>query len=260
MKRVGWILGVWVFLGACAGKEEEACPAGQAMDAAGDCLDVAGSGGDEPDPGPGVGADTDSESAPEEDSGEPDEPLSVDGLERVQSVFPTAVGMRIIPIPAERNSANDLEHGNTSLGRVLDDAGETLGYVRRIFTPVYCVAGVCEAIQFAMAFTPEYRPLAVYHPDNIEHRLMKYFDGFYEPFNADDWVLLNTVFVDPPDAYAPVETVEEMVEGTHGTAPTLPEFQPITVRGAVFTVWYIIRYGQQTETLLNAMGATRAQP
>lgn len=222
------------------------------MDAAGECLDVAGAGDSDP--------DSDPEADPEEDSGEPTAPLSTEGLARVQRVFPGAVGVRFGDIPDSLNSENDLEHGNTSLGRVLDTSGQTLGFVRHIFTPVYCVAGVCEAIQFVMAFAPEQHPRAVYHPDDFEHRLMKYFDGFYEPFSVDDWTLLNTVFADPPAAFASVETVEEMVEGTHGSAPTLPEFQPVTVRGAVFTVWYIIRYGQQTETLMNEMEAHSALP
>ncbi len=231
------------------------------MDASGRCRDVAG-GADDVDDGDdvddasdpvdgGVGSDT---------SGPDTNPITIntDGLERLQRVFPAAVGQVITPIPAALNTDNDLENGNDELGRVVDASETTLGFARHIFTPVYCVAGVCEAIQFMMAFSAEYEPLAVYHPDDMQHRLMKYYDGLYEPFDAADMELLNSVFVDPPAVYEPVEEVEQMVEGTHGTAPTLPEFQPVTVRGSVFTVWYIIRYGQRTQVLLGEMEAADA--
>jgi len=186
--------------------------------------------------------------------------ISTEGLERLQRVFPTAVGQVMGSIPSALNTDHDIDSGNDEIGRVVDSSETTIGYARHIFTPVYCVAGVCEAIQFMMAFSADYQPLAVYHPDDFAHRLMKYFDGYYDPFDSEDMVLLNSVFVDPPEAYAPVENVEQMVEGTHGTAPTLPEFQPVTVRGAVFTVWYIIRYGQRTQVLLAEMEAGDALP
>ena len=254
MTIVHWLLTTALLAGACSSKEDEfACPDGQAMAATGECVNIAGSA-EEP------ASEPEPTTPPDVDSGDSSDALSTDGLDRIQSIFPTAVGIRNGEIPDQQNMANDVELGNTSVGRVLNEAGETLGFKRHVFTPVYCVAGVCEAIRFVMTFTPEYRPLAVYHPNDLEYRLMKYFDGYYEPFNEEDWALLNDVFSNPPDAYAPVESVEEMVDGTHGTAPTLPAFQPITVRGAVFTVWYIIRYGQQTQEILTELEALDALP
>jgi hypothetical protein len=244
------------------------CPEGQAMDAAGVCQDVAGGVASDEDGSDGGSSDGGSSDGGSSDGGSSDggssdggvvddsgvsSTLSTDGLERLQWVFPEAAGQILAPIPPSLNTENDVEYGNDELGRVVNDAGETLGFARHIFTPVFCVAGVCEAIQFTMVFSEDDQPQAVYHPDDLEHRLMKYFDGFYEPFSAEDMTLLNGLFVAPPVVYEPVETVEEMVEGTHGTAPTLSAFQPVTVRGAVFTVWYIIRYGQRTQALLGEM-------
>jgi hypothetical protein len=264
-----WVFLLWVL--GCSSKAEnvEMCPEGQAMDAAGVCQDVAGgaaSDGDGGDDGPsddgpsddGPSDDGPSDGGAADDSGTADDSgassvISTHGLERLQLVFPEAAGQILAPIPPSLNTENDVEYGNDELGRVVNGSGETLGFARHIFTPVFCVAGVCEAIQFMMVFSEDDQPQAVYHPDDLEHRLMKYFDGFYEPFSTEDMALLNGVFVAPPAVYGPVETVEEMVDGAHGTAPTLPAFEPVTVRGAVFTVWYIIRYGQRTQALLGEM-------
>jgi len=250
---------VLIWMMGCSSKTDtvETCPDGQAMDAAGLCQDVADGGAPDPDPETGsddggTTADDPADGGAVTDSGSADL-LSTEGLARLQLVFPEAVGQVMAPIPAALNTENDIDHGNDELGRVVDGNGETLGFSRHIFTPVYCVAGVCEAIQFVMAFSADKQPQAVYHPDQVEHRLMKYFDGFYESFSEEDMALLNDVFVAPPAVYEPITNVEEMVEGTHGTAPTLPEFQPVTVRGAVFTVWYIIRYGQRTQELLGQL-------
>jgi hypothetical protein len=252
------VLFLWVL--GCFLKTEnvELCPEGQAMDAAGVCQDVADGGTpDEDGSDDGSGDDGSSDGGPSDGANVDDSgtstAISTDGVERLQLVFPEAVGQILAPIPPSLNTENDVEYGNDELGRVVNDSGETLGFARHIFTPVFCVAGVCEAIQFTMVFSEDDQPQAVYHPDDLEHRLMKYFDGFYEPFSAEDMTLLNGLFVAPPVVYEPVETVEEMVEGTHGTAPTLSAFQPVTVRGAVFTVWYIIRYGQRTQALLGEM-------
>ena len=66
--------------------------------------------------------------------------------------------------------------------------------------------------------------------------------------------LLNQLFVDPPAEYAPVESVEELIDGAYGSAPTLPEYQEITVRGAVFTIWYILNYGKATREVIETVG------
>jgi hypothetical protein len=188
-----------------------------------------------------------------EDSG-----LTMDttGLERLQAVFPEAVGHYPLAIPASHNTENDLFYGNDEVSIVVEASGETIGLMRHIFTPVFCSAGVCEAIQFVMTFEPNGAQKSVYHPDDFKHPLMKYIDGYYLLFDEADMALLNEVFVSPPDVYVGVEDVEDLVEGSHGTAPTLPEYQPVTVRGAVFTIWYIIRYGQRTSALMATMGLT----
>jgi len=215
-----------------------------AMTAAGECWPIKGSG---------EAADGDSASPQPEDSG-----LTIDttGIERLQLVFPGAVGHYPVAIPESQNTENDIFYGNDELSIVVEASGETIGFMRRIFTPVFCAAGVCEAIQFIMTFEPSGAQKSVYHPDDFKHLLLKYIDGYYLVFDEADMALLNGVFVSPPDEYAGVEDVEELVEGTHGTAPTLPEYQPVTVRGAVFTVWYIVRYGQQTSALMGTMGLT----
>jgi len=215
-----------------------------AMTAAGECWPIKGTG---------EAAGGDSATPQPDDSG-----LTPDttGLERLQVVFPGAVGHYPLAIPESDNTDNDVFYGNDELSMVVEASGETIGFMRRIFTPVFCSAGVCEAIQFIMTFEANGTPKLVYHPDDFKHLLMKYIDGYYLLFDEADMALLNEVFVSPPDVYAGVEDVEELVEGSHGTAPTLPEYQPVTVRGAVFTVWYIIQYGQRTSTLMATMGLT----
>ena len=196
------------------------------------------------------------------DTGEDTEDaLFTGGLDKVKTVFPTAVGMVRLPIPDERNDPADVELGNTELRRVVDAEGNSLGFIRPIFTPVYCAADVCEAVLFDMAFELGGAQRAVYHPGGIQFLLMKYIDGTYAPFEDADMELLNRLFVEPPAAYAPVETVEGLVDGAHGSAPTLPEYQDLTVRGAVFTIWYILNYGQTTRELIEAgVFTTEEQP
>ena len=156
------VLLMWV-LGCSTKPDVETCPEGQAMDAAGICQDVADGG--TPDDGAsddGASDDDPSDDGEVDDSGTSLVP-STDGVERLQSVFPQAVGQILAPIPSSLNTENDIEHGNDELGRVVDSSGDTLGFARHIFTPVYCVAGVCEAIQFVMTFSADHQPHAVYH-------------------------------------------------------------------------------------------------
>ena len=204
-------------------------------------------------------ADTTEQVVPQDTAEDPEEEvLSTAGLDKVQKVFPEAVGVFRVAIPDASNSSEDVELGNDEIRRVVDGSGSTLGFVRPVFTPVYCVADVCEAVLFDMAFGPDGVQRAVYHPGGIQFVLLKYYDGTYDPFNEADMELLNELFVSPPAAYEPVETVDELVDGAHGSAPTLPEFQDITIRGAVFTVWYILRYGIDTRTMIGELGLTES--
>lgn len=212
-----------------------------------ECWPIAGA--EDSDPAPAETGDTAEEPVadPEEEA------LDTVGLDKVKVVFSDAVGMIRVGIPEELNDPSDVELGNTEVQTVVDERGEVLGYVRSIFTPVYCGAGVCEAVKFDMAFGPDGLQRAVYHPGGMQFLLMKYIDGTYDPFDDADMALLNSLFVAPPDLYAPVESAEDLVDGAYGSAPTLPEFQPLTVRGAVFTVWYIVQYGAVTREVLNEM-------
>ena len=233
---------VLIFWAGCSEQTYYCEDKNSAMTASGECWPIKGTEGSD---------DGDSASPSPEDSGQT---IDTTGLDRIQLVFPEAVGHMPVAIPESQNTENDIFYGNDELSIVVEASGETIGFVRRIFTPVYCVAGVCEAIQFTMTFEPNGAQKSVYHPNDFKHLLLKYIDGYYSVFDEEDMALLNEVFVSPPEEYAGVESVDELVEGTHGTAPTLPEYQPVTVRGAVFTVWYIVQYGQRTAALLSTMG------
>jgi hypothetical protein len=137
--------------------------------------------------------------------------------------------------------------------RLFDADGVLLGHARTVFTPIDCVAGVCEAIRFVLLFHPDGSFLDVFHPEGTPNKLKKYFQDEYLDFTAEDMDQLRAQLLDPPEVLLGAGNNDALVEGTNASAPTLPEYQPYVVRGAAFTVYTILRYMLDTQDVLAAL-------
>ncbi len=175
---------------------------------------------------------------------------TTEGLERYTPYFPTAAGVVQVAIPEALSTEDDRLHGNTTLDQLVDSEGAVLGYGRRIFTPVACVSGVCDAIVFVLVHNPDFSVLDVFHPPEELFKLMKYWEDEYLEFDEADMALVRTVLQERPEILLSVTDVHDLAEGTHSTAPTLQVFQDVVVRGGVFTVWVMALFAEDTEALL----------
>ena len=61
---------------------------------------------------------------------------------------------------------------------------------------------------------------------------------------------LRAQLADPPAVLLAVPDTDSLVDGTYGTAPTFPEYQPFVVRGAAFTCYIILDYMVRTRGAL----------
>ncbi len=230
--------------------------------------DDSGSGGDDTaragtDSGGGGSSGSDS-AAPGPDSGDgdtgpgtgdaPDElcarPISEEDLSVYRGYFPDAECGSEVTIPDAYLLTEDEELGNVDVVLFYGADGSVLGQVRRVFTPVYCTADVCEAILFMLVLEADTTFLDILHGDGVRYKLKKYWEDLYLTFTDEDMTLLKEQLADPPPVLLEASSTDALVEGTHGTAPTLPEYQPFVVRGAAFTCYVILEYLVSTQTAL----------
>ncbi len=238
MRRLDLLLGLLLasFL-ACS---PPPCLEGFLRDSAGNCVKAADS------------KDTGSDSGDQQDTTE-DQQVSTEDLDQLTPFLTSAVGWVETEVPAELITTDDSSYGNTLVRQVLDEGSQTVGYARRIFTPVACVSGVCDAVIFVLVYDAAFQALGVYHSPTESFPLMKYWEDLYLVFSEEDMLLVNAVVQNRPDVLLTVSGEGDLVEGLHSTAPTLEVYQDVVVRGAVFTVWVIVVFAEETEALLSDM-------
>jgi hypothetical protein len=152
--------------------------------------------------------------------------------------------------------AQDADLGNGDLLILRDGEGAALMAARRVYTPVFCTAGVCEAVVFMLVYEPDGTFVALFHPDEERLPLKKYWADEYLSFTPEDMALLSVQLAAPPDLLLTAEDADALVDGSHGTAPTWPEYQPYVVRGAAFTCFVVLDYSVRTQAALASLGST----
>lgn len=172
-------------------------------------------------------------------------------------VYPELNRKRVIEIPEEFLHSEFDDYFNTYILELYNDTCEKIGYAREITTEVGCVTGVCLPIHYYECLDADGVHLDVYSAlegkDLATETDELYFRKYWEEhiiFNEQDMVLTRSLIEDPPDAYRAVTDAAELVEGLTSTAPTVPEFIDITVRGGVFTIWIMIHYRDVTEEIV----------
>lgn len=158
-----------------------------------------------------------------------------------------------IALPEALIGEDDVELGNTRLADLYDGGGQLIAHARPVFTPIDCVAGVCEAIRFVLLFEPDGTFLDVFHPEGTPNKLKKYWQDDYLDFDETDMALLRAQCASPPSILVQAADNDALVQGTNASAPTLPEYQPYVVRGAAFTVYTIVQYTIDTQEVLTAL-------
>jgi hypothetical protein len=169
------------------------------------------------------------------------------------SSLPSATKKREVAIPGDLLTDDDRTQENLTVLSLHNDAEQVVGYAREVFTPVGCTAGACQAIRFVLVFTTSFAFLDIFHPPGTSHDLMKYFEGTYSHFSADDWQRLKEILANPPAVLLAVTDYHDLVIGASATAPTRVEYQSAVVRGAAFTVYQVLKYLLATRTILQRL-------
>lgn len=245
------------------------CDPGESVDESGDSgqSGVGDSGGDDTD---GGDPDSGDSALPGRDSGEGDSahgagdtgealcarPISEEDLSVYREYFPDVACGSAVAIPEAHLLSEDEEYDNVDLLLFFGSDGALLGQARRIFTPVYCAADVCEAIVFRLVYEADTTFLDIRHGEGLLFLLKKYWEDRYETFSEEDLNLVKAQLADPPSILLAAPDTSSLVEGTHGTAPTLLVYQPYVVRGAAFTCYLILQYSVRTQSALAEMLAT----
>ena len=168
-------------------------------------------------------------------------------------VFDDLDRKRVIDIPEEFLISNhDLTY-NTKIFELYNSDCDIIGYGREIFTDIPCFGGVCLDIHYYQCLNPDgsHKDVSSIREDPYFYR--KYWAGSHDLFTEEDVALTRELITNPPDEYTDVEDIAQMVDldygGSQTTAPTVPEFQDITVRGGVFTIYVMIEYRWLTEDI-----------
>jgi hypothetical protein len=281
---------VFLVFAACSSGEKEplyaGCPEGWVVVGPGECdpgesVDDSGdsgqrdggdsaqtdSGGDDTD---GGDPDSGDSASPGRDSGEGDSahgagdtgealcarPISEEDLSVYRAYFPDVACGSAVAIPEAHLWSEDEEYGNVDLLLFFGSDGALLGQARRIFTPIYCTADVCEAVVFRLVYEADTTFLDLLQGDGLLFLLKKYWEDRYETFSEEDMALVKTQLAAPPSILLAAPDTSSLVEGTHGTAPTLLEYQPYVVRGAAFTCYIVLQYSVSTQSALAEVLAT----
>ena len=167
--------------------------------------------------------------------------------------FPGYDSAYSFPLPPALLSQEDIDRSNDEVLVFHDDHLEPLGFVREVFTDVDCISGVCDAIRVTYLFAADFSCTDVFDTPGGSHPLKKFADpGGYIRFNTDDMDLLRSFVVSPPQAILDAPTTDSLVQGTHSTAATLPQYISAVIRGGAFTTWMVIQYSVSTRTLLES--------
>ncbi len=228
-------------LSGCS-SSEKAQPSGAADSPAADSAEVSTDTASQP-------GDT-SQPSPDTAQGVCERPVSEEELALYRGYFPEVECGNRVSIPEAHLPSADIELGNVDVVVLLGVDGAVLGQGRYVYTPVYCGSGVCEAVIFVLVFQPDTTFLDIFHPVGAPLDLKKYWEDQYLVFSDEDMGFLRAQLADPPAVLLAVPDTDSLVDGTYGTAPTFPEYQPFVVRGAAFTCYIILDYMVRTRGAL----------
>ena len=82
----------------------------------------------------------------------------------------------------------------------------------------------------------------------------------YETAGLDeaDLAELTLLVREPPELLVVTPSEADLVDGTHGSAPTRLEFQEHVGRGAAFTCYLVVQYAVDTDAILAGGGMSGA--
>jgi len=180
-------------------------------------------------------------------------PVTGDEKELLSVYFPEVAFRTSILIPDKLLPLEDIEQGNHRIVILYDNDGQIIGYMRTIFAPITCLAGVCEAVRFSLTHDESFSAFDIFNPPGTEHRFKKYLDEEYSYFSESDFDRLRMLVTDPPEVLMNLTAEVELVEGVYATAPTRLQYQDWVVPGAAFTSFTVMNYGLTTERVLEHM-------
>ncbi len=159
---------------------------------------------------------------------------------------------------------------NKYLLELVDSDCKTIGYAREINTGVGCLGSACAPIHYYECLDAGGVHKDVYCLESDPNFFRKFWEAKHVVFDAADMKLTRDFVANPPEEYlavtpcppgeeeeaidcGPAELVELLPGGNIDTAPTIPKFIPITVRGGVFTIYKMILYRLATEAIVEGL-------